>query len=112
MSQLSQKREFELLSAYLYVESNYFLHIEPQKVITFRIFDVGSKTGFTNNSLKTPKIGKLNIDTLITPQGLLIHEEKNQTKKSHATVPLKGQFNRICDLSFLHQAASPGSLYR
>ena len=44
---------------------------------------------FANNSLKSPKIGKLNIDTLIIPQGLLIHE-KNQTKKSHATVPLNG----------------------
>ena len=58
------------------------------KVITFRIFDAGSKTEFTNNSLKTPKIGKLNNDTLITPQGLMIHE-KTQTKKSHATVPLR-----------------------
>ena len=36
---------------------------------------------------KSPKIGKLNIDTLII--GLLIHE-KTQTKKSHATVPLRG----------------------
>ena len=43
---------------------------------------------FTNNSLKTPKIGKLNIDTLITPQGLLIHE-KNPDQKSLATVPLR-----------------------
>ena len=47
------------------------------------------KLEFTNNSLKTSKIGKLNIDPLITPQGLMIHEKKNQTKKSHATVPLK-----------------------
>jgi len=69
------------------MESNYFPHIETRKVITFRIFDAGSKTDFTNNSQKTPKIGKLNIDTLITPQGLMIHE-KIQTKKSHATVPL------------------------
>ena len=61
--------------------------LKMQKVITFRIFDAGSKTEFTNNSLKTPKIGKLNIDTLVTPQGLMIHE-KTQTKKSHATVPL------------------------
>jgi hypothetical protein len=42
---------------------------------------------FANNSLKSPKIRKLNIDTPITPQGPSIHE-KNQTKKSHATVPL------------------------
>jgi len=69
------------------VESNYFPHIETRKVISFRIFDAGSKTEFTNNSLKTPKIGKLNIDTYIIPQGLMIHE-KTQTKKSHATVPL------------------------
>ena len=74
------------------MESNYFPHIETQKVITFRIFDAGSKTEFTNNSLKTPKIGKLNIDTSITPQGLMIHE-KNQTKKSHATVPLTKEFS-------------------
>jgi len=62
------------------VESNYFPHIETRKVITFRIFDAGSKTEFTNNSLKTPKIGELNIDTLITPQGLLIHEKKPDQK--------------------------------
>jgi len=55
--------------------------------------EAGSKTEFTNNSLKAPKIGKLNIDTLITPQGLLIHE-KTQTKKSHATVPLRRQCGR------------------
>jgi len=64
------------------VESNYFPHIETRKVITFRIFDAGSKTEFTNNSLKTQKIGKLNIDTLITPQGLLIHEKKPDQKIS------------------------------
>jgi len=74
-----------LLSAYFpefqYAESNYFPRIETWKVITFRTFDVGSKTQilcwaqFTNNSLKTPKIWKLNIDTLITPQGLMIHEK-------------------------------------
>ena len=46
-----------------------------------------SKTEFVNNSLKSQKIGKLNIDTLIIPQGLLIHE-KNPDQKSHATVPL------------------------
>ena len=32
-----------------------------------------SKTEFTNNSLKSPKIEKLIIDTLIIPQGLSIH---------------------------------------
>ena len=64
--------------------------METREVITFRGFDTGSKTEFTNNSLNSPnspKIGKLNIDTLIIPQGLSIHE-KTQTKKSHATVPL------------------------
>ena len=50
-------------------------------------FDAGSKTEFTNNSLNSPKIGKLNIDTLIIPQGLSIHE-KTQTKKSRDTDPL------------------------
>ena len=74
------------------MESNYFPHIETRKVITFRIFDAGSKTEFTNNLLKTPKMGKLKIDTLITPKGLLINE-KNQTKKSHATVPLIGLYS-------------------
>ena len=66
---------------------NYFPRIETQKLITLRVFDAGSKTEFTNNSMKSPKIGKLNIDTLITPQGLLIHE-KTQTQNSHANVPL------------------------
>ena len=62
-------------------------HIETPEVITFRVFDAGNKMEFTNNSLNSQKIGKLNIDTKIIPQGLLIHE-KTQTKKSHATVPL------------------------
>ena len=44
-------------------------------------------TEFSNNSLNSPKIEKLNIDTLIIPQGLSIHE-KNRVQKSHATVPL------------------------
>ena len=73
------------------MESNYFPHIETRKVITFRIFDAGSKTEFTNNSLKTPKIGKLNIDTLITPQGLMIHE-KNPDQKISCYCPFKYNF--------------------
>ena len=56
--------------------------METQEVITFRGFDVGSKTEFTNNSLNSPKIGKLNIDTLIIPQGLSIHEKKPDQKIS------------------------------
>ena len=64
------------------MESNYSPPIETRKVITFHIFDAGSKTEFPNSSLKTPKIGKLNIDTLITPQGLLIHEKKPDQKIS------------------------------
>ena len=63
--------------------------METREVITFRGFDAGSKTEFTNNSLNSPKIGKLNIDTLIIPQGLLIHE-KNQTKKIAYYCPFKG----------------------
>jgi len=39
--------------------------------------------------MNSPKIEKLNIDTLIIPQGLSIHE-KTRVQKSHATVPLKG----------------------
>ena len=70
------------------MESNYFPRIEMRKVITFCIFDAGSKTEFTNDSLKTPKIGKLNIDTLITPQGLLIHE-KNPDQNISCYCPFK-----------------------
>ena len=69
---------------------NYLPHIETQEVITFLGFDAGSKREFTNNSLNSSKIGKLNIDTLIIPQGLSIHE-KNPDQKSHATVPLIAQ---------------------
>ncbi len=69
-------------------ESNYFPHIETRKVITFRIFDAGSKAEFTNNSLKTPKIGKLNIDTDIIPQGLMIHET-NPDQKISCYCPFK-----------------------
>jgi len=32
-------------------------------IFTFRVFDVESKTEFADNSLKSPKIGKLNSDT-------------------------------------------------
>ena len=53
-----------------------------RELITFRVFDAGSKTEFTNNSLKSPKIGKLNIDIFIIPQGLLIHEKKPDQKIS------------------------------
>jgi len=48
---------------------------------------MGRKTEFANNSLNFPNIGKLNIDTLIISQGLLIHE-KTRVQKSHATVSL------------------------
>ena len=51
-------------------------------VITCRIYNAASKTEFANNSLKSPKIGKLNIDTLIIPQGLLIHGKKPDQKIS------------------------------
>ena len=71
--------------AFYRIQANIFLAVT---VITFRIFDGGSKTEFTNSSLKTQKIGKLNIDTLITPQVLMIHE-KNPDQQAHATVPLK-----------------------
>ena len=57
------------------MEINYFPRFHTRQVITFRGFDAGSKTEFTNNSLNSPKIGKLNIDTLIIPQGLSIHEK-------------------------------------
>ena len=57
-----------------------------------------SKTEFTNNSLKLPKIVKLNIDTLIIPQGLCIHEKNS---KCHATVPL------IEVLAFLQEEFKP-----
>ena len=78
------------------MESNYFPHIKTRKVITFRIFDAdaGSKTEFTNNSLKTLKIGKLNIDTLITPQGLIIHE-KYPDQKISCYCPFKGLLRKL-----------------
>ena len=86
-------------------ECNYFLRIETREEITFRVFKAGSKTEFTNNSLNSPKIGKLNIDTKIIPQGLLIHE-KTQTKKSHATVPLNWcyspRISHLCSKRHLH----------
>ena len=47
--------------------------------------NAGSKMEFANNSLKSPKIGKLNIATLIIPQGLLIHE-KTRVQKYHAAL--------------------------
>ena len=43
---------------------------------------MASKTELANNSLKSPKICKLNIDTLIIPQGLLIHEKYHNSKIS------------------------------
>ena len=54
--------------------------MEAREVINFRGFDTGSKTEFTNNSLNSQKIGKLNIDTLIVPQGLSIREKKPEFK--------------------------------
>ena len=58
-------------------------------IFTFCVFKAGSKTEFANNSLKSPKIGKL-------PQGLLIHE-KTRIQKSHATVPLRGyKQGKVC----------------
>ena len=77
------------------MESNYFPHIETGKVITCRIFDAGSKMEFTNNSLKSPKIGKLNIDSLIIPQGLLIHE-KNPDQKISCHCPFNQDYIRQC----------------
>ena len=44
---------------------------------------------FTNNSLNSPKVEKLNIDTLIIPQGLSIHE-KNHDQKISCYCPFKG----------------------
>ena len=73
-----------------------------------------SKTEFANNSLKSPKIGKLNIDTLIIPQGLLIHE-KTQTIKGHATVPLMIKGDSVARFFglrfFLPTVASSGPTY-
>ena len=56
-------------------------------IFTFRVKNSESKTEFANNSLNSPKIGKLNIDTLIIPQGVSTNE-KNRVQKSHATVLL------------------------
>ena len=87
---------------------NYFPHIETRKVITFRIFDAGSKMEFPNNSLKTPKIGKLNIDTYIIPQGLMIHE-KNPDKKISCYCPFKGGGRDV--RYFWNYDAISGTLY-
>ena len=73
-----------------------------------------SKTEFAKNSLKSPKIGKLNIDTLIIPQGLLIHE-KTRPKIScycpfnyyiyhyqpHDTVPWCQLIKSWCDCKYI-----------
>jgi len=58
---------------------------------TFRVKNAESKTEFANNPLNLPKIGKLNIETLIIPQGLSLNEKKTRVQKSHATVPLRGR---------------------
>ena len=50
--------------------------------------NAGSKMKFANNLLNLPKIGKLNNETLIIPQGLLIHE-KNQSSKISCYCPFK-----------------------
>ena len=67
---------------------------------------MGSKREFGNNSLKSPKIGKLNINTLIIPQGLWIHE-KNQSSKISCYCPFKkyqGIDQSECRVSWLSQA--------
>jgi len=69
------------------VASNYFPHLETQKVINFRGFDVESKTEFANNSLNLPKTGKTVLGCESRAQVLLIHE-KTRVRKSHVTVPL------------------------
>ena len=56
-------------------------HLKTLFLLAASIY-AASKTEFANNSLKSPKIGKLNIDTLIIPQGLLIHEQKPDQKIS------------------------------
>jgi len=63
--------------------------METWKLITSRGFDAGSKTEFTNNSLNSPKIRKLNIDTLIIPQSQSINE-KNPDQKISCYCPFKG----------------------
>jgi len=60
-----------------------------------------SKTEFTNNSLKSPKIGKLNFDILIIPQALWINE-KYQRSKILCYCP----FNTWYDLSKVKKSKS------
>ena len=57
---------------------------------------------FANNSLKSPKIGKLNIDTLIIPQGLLIHA-KNPDQKISCYCPFK---DSVFDLFLFENCSS------
>ena len=85
---IRKNHQITVLPAFPYAASNYFPRIETREVITFCSFDAGSKTEFTNNSLNSPKIGKLNIDTLIIPQGLSIHE-KNPDQKISCYCPFK-----------------------
>jgi len=69
--------------------------MEKREVITFCGFEAGSKTEFTNNSLNSPKTGKLNIDTLIIPQGLSIHEKNPDQIISYYCPFKKLLFNKI-----------------
>ena len=59
-------------------------------------WNVESKTEFTNNSLNSPKIEKMNIDTLIIPQGLSIHE-KNPDQKISCYCPFKAMVGIIAN---------------
>ena len=56
-------------------------HLRTLFLLAVSIY-TASKTEFANNSLKSPKNEKLNIDTLIIPQGLLISEKKPDQKIS------------------------------
>ena len=68
--------------------------MEMREVITFGGFDAGSETEFTKNSLNSPKMGKLNIDTLIIPQGISI-PEKYPDQKISCYCPFKGVYDSI-----------------
>ena len=78
------------------MESNYFPHIETRKVIAFPIFDAGSKPEFTNNSLKSPKIGKLNIENHATVP-LNLREKKYTIIQQNKTKVYQFSFNKVCD---------------
>ena len=80
------------------IQFSYFWRIQwviGELRFTSCVLNVGSKTEFANNSLHSSKIGELNIDTSIIPQGLLTPEKK-QSSKISLYCPFKVEAVGIC----------------